>query len=271
MGSTSIERRIRAISESEIVVAGTVEEFRPKFERPILFVAMAKSASSFLSHAIPQGLGMPYIEHIAGGAWPNFLLNQHLVERVANLRCFGYHHIPAHPINLAMISDFFDRMVVHVRDPRQAVLSHLRNMWRHQRVGQGFLESPLFLPNGFFDRPSSSQLDYMIDHSLPEFVSWTEGWLDADQNPGFTSKILFTSYEEFVQDKVALIKRFLAFHDMSHQQFSFDIEIEPEKDQYLYNSSETVDEWKSVMSTEQKERATRAIPEHLCKKFGWRQ
>ncbi|GEM_PF-4277382 len=34
MGSTSVERRIRSISDSEIVVGVSVEEFKPKFETP---------------------------------------------------------------------------------------------------------------------------------------------------------------------------------------------------------------------------------------------
>jgi len=51
--------------------------------KPILLIAMGKSASSFLSYAIPKGLGMPKQLEIAGGAEHLFLLNQRLVEEAS--------------------------------------------------------------------------------------------------------------------------------------------------------------------------------------------
>lgn len=241
---------------------------------PIFFNALGKSASSFLCAAITQGLKMPQVDQVAGGAYPLFLLTQRLVQRAATENCFANHHLPAHPVNLYLLDHFYDKLIVHVRDPRQATLSHLRNMWRHKREGDEWLDEVMFLwdggiPEGFFERSESGQLDYLIDVKLHESVEWIQGWLDAAAESSFRPVILFTTYEEFVRDKTAFIWKILDFYDIPHDRFDYPVEQEPNPDEFLYEKSETADEWLSVFTGEQKARANAQVPSAMCERFGW--
>ena len=259
---------------------------------PIFIVAMPKSASSFLAHAIPTGLGITserlwrpkpgrheapegasgvsaFHESVAGGAWPLFLLHQRFVQRAATDKTFALHHIPPHPINRVLLNEFYQRIVVHVRDPRQVTLSHLRNMLRHQAEGEAFLDRVLFLPDDFFERSFSEQLDHLIEHKLAEFITWTEEWISADEDSTFLPKILFTTYEDFVRDKLEFVHRILDFYGIERDRFQYDIEAEPEPGQFLYRRQEVADEWRRVFTAAQQSNAASLIPDALCERFNW--
>jgi len=246
------------------------------YDEPIFLNALGKSASSFLSSALTQGLEIPQVDQVAGGAYPLFLLTQRLVQQAATGNYFANHHLPAHPVNLFLLDHFYTKMIVHLRDPRQATLSHLRNTWRHKRLGEIWLDELVFLhdggfPENFFDRSEGEQLDVYIDVKLHESVEWIQGWLEADENPGFRPEILFTTYEEFVQDKTAFIRKILDFYGIAHDRFDYPVEQEPDPDEFLYEPSETAAEWMSVFTEEQKSRANALVPNDLCDRFHWPQ
>ena len=243
-------------------------------EEPLFFNALGKAASSFLCSAFVQGLRIPQVDQVAGGAYPLFLLTQRLVQRAATENCFANHHLPAHPVNLYLLDHFYRKMIVHIRDPRQATLSHLRNMWRHQRDGDAWLDEVQFvwdggIPGGFFERSESEQLDLMIDVKLHESVEWIQGWLDADEDPSFRPQILWSTYEEFVQDKTGFMMRYLEFYNIPHERFDYPIEGEPPRDEFLYEPCETADEWLSAFTDEQKARANEQVPQAMCDRFNW--
>ncbi len=135
---------------------------------------MASPGRGNTSHPGARAAFPPSHESVAGGAWPLFLLHQRFVQRAATDKTFALHHIPAHPINRVLLNEFYKRIVVHVRDPRQVTLSHLRNMLRHQAEGEAFLDKVLFLPDDFFERSFSEQLDHLIENKLEEFITWTK-------------------------------------------------------------------------------------------------
>jgi len=196
------------------------------------------------------------------------------VQQAATGNYFANHHLPAHPVNLYLLDRFYRKMIVHIRDPRQATLSHLRNMWRHKREGDEWLDEVIFLaeggiPEGFFERSESEQLDVWIDLKLHESVEWIQGWLDVEQDPSFRPQMLITTYEEFVQDKTAFIWKILDFYDLPHDRFDYPIEKEPDPDEFLYEKSETADEWLAVFSDEQKVRANALMPNEMCARFDW--
>lgn len=244
------------------------------YAEPIFLNALGKSASSFLCAALSQGLQIPQVEQVAGGAYPLFLLTQRLVQQAATGNYFANHHLPAHPVNLYLLDHFYKKMIVHIRDPRQATLSHLRNMWRHRRLGEEWLDEVIFIRDGgipadFWERSETEQLDHWIDVKLHESVEWIQGWLDTNDDPAFRPEILITTYEEFVRDKTAFISGILDFYKIPHDRFDYPIEKEPDPDEFLYEKSETCDEWLRVFTDEQKVRANARVPNEMCERFGW--
>jgi hypothetical protein len=244
------------------------------YDEPIFLNALGKSASSFLCSALTQGLRIPQVDQVAGGAYPLFLLNQRLVQKAATGNYFANHHLPAHPVNLYLLDHFYKKMIVHIRDPRQATLSHLRNMWRHKRDGDEWLDEVIFLseggiPEDCFERSEREQLDTWIDLKLHESVEWIQGWLDVENDPSFRPEMLITTYETFVQDKTAFMHGVLDFYAIAHDTFDYPIEKEPDPDEFLYEKSETSEEWLSVFTDDQKMRANLQVPNEMCERFGW--
>ena len=110
-------------------------------QEPLLFNAMPKSASSFFDNALPLGLKARQMGQLGGGAWPHFYLNQRLVEKAVKKRCCASQHLGAEPINLTIINQYYTKMIVHVRDPRQATLSNLHNCLRNEKKDPIFQQS----------------------------------------------------------------------------------------------------------------------------------
>lgn len=240
--------------------------YSTRLPEPMLLVALPKSASSFITAMLTNGLNINRQAHIGGGAEPEFLLNQRLVEEAAEKKRFAEYHIPAHPINRAIIAQYYRKMVVHLRDPRQATLSNLHNILRNQST-EPALNKPLLLPDGFFGLSFEAQLDIHLRRYLPNVVSWIQGWVDAQESPDFATDILFTRFEDFRSDRDAFFKKIFNFYTIPCERFWFDYMRKSHKKHLFRRGS--IDEWETVFSEAQKKWAWERIPGELAQRFGW--
>ena len=113
---------------------------------------------------------------------------------------------PVHGINQVIINEYYKNIIVHVRDPRQVVLSNLHNILRNEK-DEPILNKVLFLPDNFFSITMERQLDYLIDDYLPYLVTWLNSWINAQNSKSFTTEILFTTFEEFKSSNINFINK----------------------------------------------------------------
>jgi len=156
-------------------------------------------------------------------------------------------------------------------------LSFLHNTLRNEK-SDPIANKVLLLPSVFFDWPFSRQVDYHIDHNLPTLISWIRGWVEAESNDGFPTRILFTHFEDFKRDKSAFIRKILDFYGIEVDGFDYDyIKRRPKlretqqnkkRNEKLFRKGLT-DEWREVFSAEQTQRANSLLPLDLCSRFGW--
>jgi hypothetical protein len=80
-------------------------------------------------------------------------------------------------------------------------------------------------------------------------------------------KILWTTYDELVNDERVLFDRILEFHQIPPDRFDF---RPPEKTMQVHFRAGQPDEWQTALTAEQKKRCANTIGRHLFDHFGWR-
>jgi hypothetical protein len=176
-------------------------------------------------------------------------------------------HLAPSPENLQILQHFKLKMVLHVRDPREAVLSWVHHLdWITGRSDTSelllyFTPRP---PHGYFEFSLSRQIDWQIDNYMPQLVLWVTKWVEiADRG---TIPILITHQNVLRTKERAFFNEILTF-------YGFDL------DYALPSPPRTMDEshfrradpmeWRRIFTPAQAIRATSLIPESLRLRFRW--
>ena len=99
-------------------------------------------------------------------------------------------------------------------------------------------------------------------------------WLDASELSWFKPEILFTRYEDFVEDEEAFFDSILEFYGIDKSLWTF-VPFAPKphenpmfEGEYHFRNART-DEWRDVFTREQRDRANGMMPKRLLLRFGW--
>ncbi len=257
------------------------EEGRKKIPG-ILLNTLPKSASVYLWNALSTGLDIPKMR-VSGGWWPVDLAVPELLKSLARGGAITQEHLDPSWQNKVALSNYLDKMVVHVRDVRSSTLEmahHLLTI-REQSLESLSTIDKRYWPDGFFDMSFTEQLDVQVQNYLPDAIKWIEGWLDASEDPSFRTAILFVQYEKFVADEKTYFDTILAFYlsGASHggiEKSRFDFQpFTPRKADNPLHEGEfhfrnaRVDEWRDVFTPAQLENAAAMMPDRLLDRFAW--
>jgi hypothetical protein len=176
-------------------------------------------------------------------------------------------HIPASGHNLRQLSEAgIDRMVFHVRDPRQATLS-----WAHfvrDDVSMRLM-APIWRkvvpPASVLSQDLTATLDWAIEVYLPRLVRFMTDWDAVGRDGGRDLQVTFLSFERFRTDPEGYLGDVMEVHGIDPE--SFDAEAGGEDVHYRKGE---LDEWRQVFTRQQARRAWEAIPRDLAQRFGWR-
>jgi hypothetical protein len=264
----NLERAV-ALAPGHAELAARLHEARVEAAPPILMAALPKSGSVFLFHALTGKGGKRRISGVQAGAFPNLTVCGSGMIPFMAYRLATHTHVAPSRTNLIEIGPRFnlDRMLVHVRDPRQALVSWFYFMSAVIRDLDPSQALHYDVPEDYLSWPSERQLDWQIDHMLPGFVGWITGWLDAPREPWFKTRVLYTTFEDMVADTPRLVDRILDFYEIDRTGFVYPEKPRVHGDRNFRRGE--VDEWRTVMSPAQIERATSAIPQRLFNRFGW--
>lgn len=241
---------------------------------PIFLNTMPKSGSIYISRWLAHSLNLREMK-VAVCLFPDDLIIRDQLDEFSHGNTITQQHIPAKDINLRFLASRIDKLVIHVRDPRQATLSwvhHLDNLHAYEDsvpACQLGLEavSPR-LPDDYFSWSFERRLDYQIQNHLPQLLEWTDLWVAAAQNSAYGLDLLFTTYESFLDDSKKTLTQILEHFDIPLD--VFDWSQQPQKTIHTHFRKGTPDEWKHIFSPEQSAKATHQIPPHLLERFGWK-
>lgn len=167
-------------------------------------------------------------------------------------------------IDLDTLRLYSNKIVLHLRDPRQVFLSHL-----HQIAAN---PESIFVERDF--RPTyigmslSEKIDWGIDNLLPGMIQWYTDWLaikDREDQKEDGMQILVTTYDEILANDAALYNKILNFYGIKKSgKFAA-----PQKDIRTKYRKGDPNEYKSVYTAEQQQRIDAIVPKSLLQRFNW--
>lgn len=246
---------------------------------PIFLNTLPKSGSVHLWALLGLGLGIERFR-IAQGYFPVDLLIQERVARLAQGNCITQEHLPAINRNLIVLYQHgIHKIVVHVRDPRQSLLSLIHHLEKIRADGSFEGTDHPLCDNYFslsleeqincdryFSLSLEEKIDRHIEHYLPFQIQWIKDWLDVSERASAYFTILFTRFEDMLLDKERFINSILEFHNIDPSRYK-DPNFDPQKGAHFRKGK--AGEWKTVFSGRQAEKATGLIPKKLLDRFNW--
>jgi hypothetical protein len=234
----------------------------------ILVVTIPKSGTVFTNHMLSRGLSLEPAS-VSFGYFPHYLVDIPKLPRFVEGGCVASAHFDPSPVNLQSLTYFVKKWVVHVRDPRSVVLSWVHHMNRlYAERGNGKYEH-LFVypapPDAYYGWRFCRQVDWNIEHFLPNVVAWTRSWLATYDSRRYD--ILLTSFSELAHDELGYIHKILDFYAIPRRHFRRPHIEKTVQDSHFRAGLE--DEWLTAFSADQTAKATALIGQDLIERFGW--
>lgn len=236
----------------------------------ILFNALPKSGSTYIGKGICQGLnikilGVHNLGISAGAYFPKDLIMVAQIKELASKGYFTQAHLDASPMNLQLLKKYLPKLIVHLRDPRQAILSLVHHFNAYNKRDPEALYKTYPAPTkDYFSLSLENQIDWVIKNYFPAYIEWILGWIEAQKREDFLIK--FTTYEDFLEDEDFFYENILEFYDISSAKFK---KFNPPKDQSSHFRKGQKDEWRFVFTEKQQKWVTAQMPEVLFDLFPW--
>lgn len=247
------------------VEAGDVEQSTQMISRPIFINTLPKSGSVFTVAKITGALGLDMMK-ISYGYFPQDLVDIHKIRDFVAGGSIAQEHLDASSLNLAILSLYLDRWCVHVRDPRQAMLSWVHHLNRlHNEGHHTTVEFSMpMLPDDYFDYSFERQIDYQLENYLCPASKWIEDWVKVSDSGNYNIKI--TTYEQLLEDEDKFVSSILDFFQVEEGSY-----LIPKIDKSMKNHfrAGNPDEWRTVMTKKQCKLAGEILPTSLKDRFSW--
>ncbi|MEG4799126.1 tetratricopeptide repeat protein [Microcoleus sp. ARI1-B5] len=235
-------------------------------EIPCIFLnTLPKSGSQYVLEALSNGLNKPWMRIAAGGE----IIRRDDIKLLADKMKLAHEHLPVSVMNLCLITEALDRLIVHVRDPRQAMLSWVHHLRKTIAETEDVLSLMHIIPDAenYFSLSLTEQISWQIEKGhLSAVINFLEGWLDAEADNSFYPKILFTKYEDLADNSQVFFESILNFYEIKKARFTFP---EPPQEGKLHYRKGRKDEWREVFTPEQAQKASSMIPKGIFERFGW--
>ncbi len=245
-----------------------VERRRRGIERglpSLLINTVPKSASESIWNRLAEGLGLGQC-HLSLGLFPDCCLIPARLHSAAEGGLVIKEHIQATAHNRKHLAAAgFTKMVFHVRDPRQAVLSWAHFV--HDDVAMrlmGPVWRKIVPPAGILRAELPVLIDWSIETYLPLLIDFMLGWTQLPQEEQPEIDVLFLTFEQFRTEPERYFAQILSFYDIDPAHFASEAEAE-----VVHLRKGLTEEWRDVFTAEQKARAWQLIPRDLADAFGW--
>ena len=228
----------------------------------ILLVSIEKSASVFIAHTLRKGLRKELIDISDEKSYPRVDIAEQRLHELVTKNGIAREHLRAFPENIEMLTQHKVKVVFHVRDLRQQVVSlahyHL-SLKQHPQIRA-------FYQSRHYDISNWDLNDFIqaAINTLPERIEMIQGWLDVYHQGKIP--MIITTYEEFHDNPNQFLKRVLSFYGLYLNRFS---NWHIPKNSYFNFRKGSKDEWKTALTIEQQQQIHQMIPEDFFNFFGW--
>ncbi|WP_395014799.1 sulfotransferase domain-containing protein [Dongia sp.] len=240
---------------------------------PVLLIALPKSGSTYMQRALGRTLRVQ-VQHFsaAGISGSSFRLAD--LCRFAEGNVISREHLQPRAISPKLLGEYgINKAVLHVRDPRDAIVSWTRHMDRSLATrGLRFVElsCEMAVPAVYRDWDFARRLEWQVENKLPDFVRWIERWL-ALVAGNSDVEFLITDYAELADDARGLVIRILDFYGIEHKPEWISMPSVAYGKNNIFSDLETRDsaDWMAEMSRDVLAAAHAQMPAALARRFGW--
>jgi hypothetical protein len=242
--------RLEEALQREMVLEEKLKKAAPA--RPLPFImlnTLPKSGSVFLLESLRRGLGIP-AQKISLGYVPMDLADYRKLAEAAEGNAVAQAHLDANPTNLRLLRERTAGVVLHLRDPRQALLSWIHHVKNYANLGQlsWAMVTPAPTP-GLLAESLPAIIDWHLIHHFPNLLDWIERWLEHAES-GAGPKVLVSDYRDFHADAQESVLRILDFYDIPRWVY---IPREIPRDASTHFRRGQLEEWREVFNpTQQK-------------------
>lgn len=233
--------------------------------RPILLNTMPRSGSRYVFNAIREGLGLSGFPALHPFHYEGAELHDAFFKQMVKGNRISQSHLSPVPYNIERLAARMGnggKVIVHVRDPRQALLS-----WMHLQLGNGVETT---FPDGSVQMCADLEwkdfADLVIAKELDYFIDFANGWLEVLRNQDRGFDMLMTRQDTLSEEPDAFFAEVLDFLEAPRWQF---IAPEPPKVGKLHYRKNNPDEWRESFTTSQQKILNDALSDEACKTFGW--
>lgn len=237
----------------------------PVKQASILLCTIPKAGSLYLAQNIQQQFGLPDVR-VSLDRFPN---DRVLIEGARHLARGGrssWNHLDASKDNVQVLRQAgIERLVLQVRDPRQAMLSFIHHVDRNL-VGQNLhyrVRLDPKIPAHWVEWTLAEKIDFYIETWLPKAVKWLERWQQVMTGPHGLD-VLLLRFEDMREDPPGHLKQIAEFYGYSAGQFSMS-----KRDENPHFRSGMKEEWRAVFSAVQQQRANQCLSRHVIDFFGY--
>ncbi len=221
----------------------------------IVFVPQGKSASVSVAAIFGSGFRLPSVCYS--------LVNLDIIDSWAadyarGGACYATHLIPSLDKVRQLKRAGISKIVVHVRDPRQALVSIVHHLDRYTDQMPG-LRAQAALGQTVSERAQRAIASY------EDSIRWISGWVELESE----IDILFSTFEDFIADRAAFVERYLDFYGVHRAHFNWGNAFGEHKGVDNHFRSGRTDEWREVLEPAFAARISAMLPPQLIEKFGW--
>lgn len=181
-------------------------------------------------------------------------------------------HIRPIQEHFELLEKHYDRILVHTRDPRQALVSLVYAYDKCARLlpktsprrsdNAAWFEEPT---QDYFRLSFHEKIDWHIDRYFRWAVAWCEDWIDIMEAHS-RLQIKITTFEHMIEDPLGFFQEVIAFYGSSPDRFQTLI---PKENIANFRRGQK-DEWRSVLTQKQQQRITSLMPDRLFAFYGWK-
>ncbi|GEM_PF-2241765 len=235
---------------------------------PILMVSMPSAASQYILYYMACGLDVCIFPTTLNN-FPRSIFAPVLLDDFQRGAAVSTSHPLPSDANLNTLSrSHLSKMLVHLRDPRQAFFSFFYHL-EHQtwQLRHMYYEH---LPRGYEDLPIEKKIDWNIDNAYePLWADWVAGWNEFARSPASGMEVKLVTFEKFKTDPEGYFAEIADFFGFDEKLLKNDRQL-----QYEHHSNEvlkgSLDAWRTGLTPSQQKKIQDLTPDRILEDCGWK-
>ncbi len=234
----------------------------------ILVNTLPKSGSMFIVNSLAD---IYHLHPVCTGehGFPYSPLNDKEMARFAIGCSIDQGHYMPSVKNLSLLKKHgIDKLVVHFRDPRQALVSWVFYVDKYHEANNLFDIEDIDIPLDYFDRSFEEKMDIMIDLYYPHFIGFIDAWLAyvRDGKDMWGIDVLITEFRQMRNDPSSFFEDIRRFYDLPAVEYQA---IQSPSAAHSHDRKGELEEWREVLTPEQVRRTSAMISDEMVLRLGW--